>query len=128
MDRRWIVLWTAIKNIIETPLFVDSALTSMVQMSDLCAYALRRYVENGEEEFFDLVFKRADRKGTATVGVRHFADQEVCVCKICESHKPKSLISVAPLDGGQVTATISTTTLTVSTVRPAAEPNGEHED
>jgi hypothetical protein len=85
-------LWTAIKHIIETPLFVDSELTSMVQVSDLCAYAVRRYVENGEEELFDLIFKRADRKGTATVGVRHFADQG-CVCKICESHKPKLLLA-----------------------------------
>jgi hypothetical protein len=81
-------LWTAIDHIIETPLFVDSALTSMVQMSDLCSYALRRYLENGEDELFDLVFKRADRKGTITVGVRHFTG--TCACKICESHKPKT--------------------------------------
>lgn len=33
-------LWTRIKNIIETPLFVDSQLTSMVQAADLCSYAL----------------------------------------------------------------------------------------
>jgi hypothetical protein len=82
-------LWTAIEHIIETPLFVDSALTSMVQMSDLCAYALRRYLENGEEELFDEVFKRADRKGTITVGVRHFTG--TCSCKICDSHKPKAI-------------------------------------
>ena len=41
-------LWTTIDNIIETPLFVDSSLTRMVQMADLCAVALRRYCENGE--------------------------------------------------------------------------------
>ena len=41
--------WTSIHNIIETPLFVDSELTSMVQIADLCGYALRRYLENGEE-------------------------------------------------------------------------------
>jgi hypothetical protein len=61
-------LWTTIKHIIETPLFVDSSLTSMVQVSDLCAYALRRYVENQETALFDEVFKRADRKGPVTVG------------------------------------------------------------
>lgn len=38
-------LWTKISNIIETPLFVDSELTSMVQIADLCSYALRRFVE-----------------------------------------------------------------------------------
>ena len=85
-------LWTTIKHIIETPLFVDSQLTSMVQISDLCAYALRRYLENGEEELFDLIFTRADRKGGVAVGVRHFADPLICECKICEGHKPKALL------------------------------------
>jgi hypothetical protein len=83
-------LWTAIKQIIETPLFVDSELTSMVQVSDLCAYVLRRYLENGETELFDLIFQRADRKFSATVGVRHFTNPG-CNCTICDSHKGKSL-------------------------------------
>jgi hypothetical protein len=97
-------LWTAIKHIIETPLFVDSELTSMVQVSDLCAYALRRYLENSEEELFDLIFKRADRKGSATVGVRHFADQS-CSCKICDSHKPRLLLPAAPVPAAPPIAT-----------------------
>lgn len=87
-------IWTAIKHIIETPLFVDSSLTSMVQVSDLCAYALRRYLENHEDELFDLVFKRADRKGILTVGVRHFAAGG-CTCKICDSHTLKTPVVTA---------------------------------
>ncbi|MCX5973816.1 MAG: DUF3800 domain-containing protein [Coprothermobacterota bacterium] len=79
-------LWTDIKNIIETPLFVDSELTSMVQVADLCGYALRRYLENGEEELFDSVFQRADRKDGVVVGVRHFTKQG-CTCKICSVHR-----------------------------------------
>ena len=78
-------LWTKIRHIIETPMFVDSQLTSMVQLADLCAYALRRYLENEEEELFDLVFRRADRRGQIAVGVRHFTSLE-CLCKICASH------------------------------------------
>lgn len=54
-------LWTAIDRIIETPLFVDSSLTRMVQLADMCSYFLRRYVENGETEFFKKIFVR-DRK------------------------------------------------------------------
>jgi hypothetical protein len=77
-------LWTQVENIIETPLFVDSQLTSMVQIADLCSYALRRYLENGEEELFDLVFQRADRKENRVVGVRHFTNSS-CECKICSS-------------------------------------------
>ena len=78
-------LWTDVEHVIETPMFVDSQLTSMVQLADVAAYALRRYLENGEEELFDLVFQRADRAAGFTVGVRHFTGQG-CQCKICVSH------------------------------------------
>lgn len=79
-------LWTKINSIIETPLFVDSQLTSMVQIADICAYALRRYLENGEEDLFDLIFQRADRKDGIVVGLRHFT-KTGCSCKICSTHK-----------------------------------------
>ena len=77
--------WTAVENIIETPLFVDSQLTSMVQLADICSYALRRYLENHERDLFQLVFERADRKDGSVVGVRHFTDSS-CNCHICTSH------------------------------------------
>lgn len=79
-------LWTDLANIIETPLFVDSELTSMVQIADLCAYGLRRYLENQETELFDLVFPRADRHGDVVVGVRHFTS-DGCPCRICAQHR-----------------------------------------
>jgi hypothetical protein len=90
-------LWTKIENIIETPLFVDSQLTSMIQIADVCAYALRRYLENGEEELFELIFQRADRKDNIIVGIRHFT-RSTCGCKICIGHrKASSLTPVSPL-------------------------------
>ncbi len=78
-------LFTDINHIIETPLFVDSQLTSMVQIADLCSYALRRYLENDEERLFDRIYARADRFQNKTVGVRHFTN-ESCTCKICFEH------------------------------------------
>ena len=78
-------LWTNIERIIETPLFVDSQLTSMVQIADLCSYALRRYLENGETLLFDKIYSRADRKYGRAVGVRHFTDP-TCQCEICKVH------------------------------------------
>lgn len=85
-------LWTRIHRLIETPLFVDSSLTSMVQIADLCGYALRRYLENGETDLFNRIFARADRKGTTVVGVRHFCTA-TCQCEICKVHRPsKALI------------------------------------
>ncbi|MBN1161312.1 MAG: DUF3800 domain-containing protein [Dehalococcoidales bacterium] len=75
-----------LKAIIETPLFVDSSLTSMVQIADLCAYSFRRYLENNETELFDLVFQKADTKDGVVVGVRHYTHSQ-CNCKICASHR-----------------------------------------
>lgn len=79
-------LWTSVSCIIETPLFVNSELTAMIQIADVCAYALRRYLENGETELFQEIFKRADRKKLATVGVRRFS-LSTCPCEICKLHK-----------------------------------------
>lgn len=80
--------WTDIENIVETPLFVDSQLTSMVQIADICAYSLRRYLENGETRYFNEIFKRADKKNGMTVGIRHFS-KNFCNCLICKTHSPQ---------------------------------------
>ena len=80
-------LWTNVTRIIETPLFVDSELTGMVQIADLCSYSLRRYLENGETDLFERVFNRADRHNNLVVGVRHFSADD-CECRICEAHRP----------------------------------------
>jgi len=79
-------LWIAVKSIIETPLFVNSQLTSMVQIADVCGYSIRRYLENGEEQLFDLVFQRADNYAGKVVGIRHFTNPS-CTCKICHAHR-----------------------------------------
>ncbi|MGA3126827.1 MAG: DUF3800 domain-containing protein [Candidatus Korobacteraceae bacterium] len=94
-------LWTKINRIIETPLFVNSSLTSMVQIADLCCYALRRYLENGEADLFRKVFARADRVHNTVVGVRHFADIS-CTCEICQAHRGKVAVPTpaAPAEVG----------------------------
>ena len=90
-------LWTSIERIIETPLFVDSSLTSLVQVADLCAYALRRYLENQEADLFNKIFQRADRYGGVVVGVRHWSPA-ACSCEICKNHRPQGgLASELPL-------------------------------
>lgn len=87
-------VWTGIQSLIETPLFVDSQLTGMIQMADLCGYALRRYLENSETDLFDLVFQRADRIGSTVVGVRHFTSL-ACACKICAAHR-RNAVNAGP--------------------------------
>jgi hypothetical protein len=79
-------LYRDIVNIVETPLFVDSALTSMIQMADLCAYALRRLIENGEAGLWSIVEPRVEQLGAAMVGVRHYTAKRPCSCRICTAH------------------------------------------
>jgi len=77
--------WTDINNIIETPMFVDSELTGMIQLADVCSYSIRRYLENNETYLFKHIIKRADRKDGKIVGVRHFGNN-TCNCYICSNH------------------------------------------
>lgn len=80
-------LWAKIDRITETPLFVDSKLTRMVQIADLCSYAIRRYVENGEVELLGAILPRADLVEKVVVGARHFTNMK-CKCRICMAHTP----------------------------------------
>lgn len=75
-------LWTSIEHIIETPFFVNSELTSIVQIADLCCYSLRRYFENNETNLLDRIQSRFDRKKDKIVGIRHFTDT-ACQCIFC---------------------------------------------
>jgi hypothetical protein len=75
-----------IPNIVETPLFVDSALTSMIQVADLCSYALRRFIERDEGTLWNIVHTRVDQQAGLHVGVRHYTGKRSCTCDICRAH------------------------------------------
>lgn len=78
--------FSAISRIVETPLFVDSALTSMVQLADICSYATRRFIENNEADLFDRIYSRFDRVMGKLVGLRHYTGKTQCSCRICVDH------------------------------------------
>lgn len=79
-------LYKDIVNIVETPFFVDSSLTSLIQMADLCAYALRRRIENQESALWNIINPRVEQLGNAMVGVRHYTGKRPCNCDICTAH------------------------------------------
>ena len=79
--------WTEqVSLIVETPLFVDSSLTSLVQVADLCAYAIRRFCDNGDRMLFSRILPRLHRQGGRLVGVRHYTGPTACSCLICRRH------------------------------------------
>jgi hypothetical protein len=77
--------WGNIPNIVETPLFVNSETTGMVQIADFVAYAIRRHIEKKENELFSPIFSRIDRAGRSIVGGRHYTWSQPCDCDICRS-------------------------------------------
>jgi hypothetical protein len=80
-------LWSKITRIVETPMFVDSELTSMVQLADVCSYATRRFFDNNETQLFDLIRPRYDRNAAGLlVGLRHFTSKYRCQCTVCVEH------------------------------------------
>ena len=84
--------WTKdIEFVGETPLFVDSELTSMVQLADLCAYAIRRFFDKGEADLINRIAPRFDRRKDKLVGVRHFTRADSCSCSICLEHGRRPL-------------------------------------
>lgn len=74
--------FTAIQHIIETPFFVNSELTSLVQIADLCSFSIRRYLENGETDLFTRIEPRIRRIKGKVVSARHFTD-DACKCVLC---------------------------------------------
>ena len=78
--------YSAVSRLVETPLFVDSKLTSMVQLADLGAYAVRRFFEKNETDLFDRIYARFDRSAGKLVGLRHFTGRQKCNCRVCKDH------------------------------------------
>jgi hypothetical protein len=75
-------------RIIETPLFVDSSLTRMIQLADLWGYSLRRYVENDETSLFSILYSKQRtvigriEHPSPRARVDHLSDSS-CPCSIC---------------------------------------------
>ena len=84
-------LWRDIPNIVETPLFVDSQQTSMIQLADVVSVVLRKYFDDfaKKQELTDsLLFSKIEprfgrHRGYLETG-RHFSPHEQCQCKVCK--------------------------------------------
>jgi hypothetical protein len=76
--------WGQLHNISETPLFVDSRATRMIQYTDLIAYALRQYYERGVATHFDCISHLFDAEGGIVHGLVHYTPSgSGCNCLIC---------------------------------------------
>jgi len=76
--------WGQIYKLADVPLFVSSKATRLIQYADLIAYALRKYYENGESAYFDIISHRFDAVGGVVHGLVHYTPVgEICNCYCC---------------------------------------------
>lgn len=87
--QRWGTFKSEIKHIIETPLFVSSNHTNMVQIADCCAYALRRYYDSADSALYLPIKARADKIGSDIVGFNHYTSNSLCECDLCKAKRKR---------------------------------------
>lgn len=83
--------WGQLQFVIESPFFVDSARSNGVQAADICAYALRRYIDGNsspgshEENNLQRIWDQFDNASGKLHGLRHFVEAASCSCVICHA-------------------------------------------
>lgn len=61
--------WGVIRNFAEVPLFLDSKASRLTQLDDIIAYAIYRYYERADGQFFSLIQHRFDAEGGIVHGL-----------------------------------------------------------
>ncbi len=82
--------WGILRHVVDIPFYASSERLAGLQLADVCAYALRRYLDKGavagshEERNFLRIAHRFDHDtGGRLHGVRHFTAPASCACWIC---------------------------------------------
>ena len=80
--------WGQLYNLADVPFFASSKATRMLQYADMVAYALRRYYENGDAAYFDLIANRFDAEGGVIHGLVHYTPGgSGCNCASCRQRR-----------------------------------------
>jgi len=80
-------------NIVDVPYFAESKQTRMLQLADLLAFAVSRYLNAGDPTYIDRVFARFDRssRDSDVVGFRHIvAASHRCDCGACHTARTQA--------------------------------------
>jgi hypothetical protein len=85
--------WSAIHDIVDVPLFVDSKASRCVQVADHVAYAVYRRYEVGDTSFLDIIINRFDYDGRVYHGLCHKARIPNCPCPACLSRRNTNEVS-----------------------------------
>jgi hypothetical protein len=78
--------WGVIRNLADSPLFLDSRASRVVQLADHVAYAVFRRYEVGDTQYFDIIAHKFDTADGVVHGlVHHQKENPKCMCLACRS-------------------------------------------
>jgi hypothetical protein len=76
--------WGSIRHLADTPVFIDSKASRLVQIADHIAYAVFRRFEAADATYFDVIAPRFDAEGGRIHGLSHrHKDTLTCMCPAC---------------------------------------------
>jgi hypothetical protein len=80
--------WGVIRNLADTPFFVDSRASRLVQLADHIAYAVFRRYNAGDTQYFDIIASKIDSADGIIHGLVHKQTVDPnCMCPACLSRR-----------------------------------------
>jgi hypothetical protein len=80
--------WGVISNLAETPLFVNSKASRVIQLADHVAYAVFRRFTYSDSQYFDIIASKFDSDGGVIHGLVHKQTYDMmCMCPACLSRR-----------------------------------------
>lgn len=78
--------WGSIRNLADTPFFVDSRASRLIQLADHVAYAVFRRYNSSDTQYFDIIAPKFDSAGGVLHGLSHkHNSNQPCMCPSCMS-------------------------------------------
>lgn len=80
--------WGVIRNLADTPLFVDSRASRVIQLADHVAYAVFRRYQSGDTQYLDRIAAKFDAEDGIVHGLAHKElGNPNCMCIACLSRR-----------------------------------------
>ena len=89
--------WGSVRNLVDTPLFVNSRASRVVQLADHVAYSVFRRYERGDTQYFDIISAKFDSADGVVHGLSHKHHlASPCMCLACVTRTNSRSGVVAP--------------------------------
>jgi hypothetical protein len=89
--------WGSVKHLADTPFFVNSKASRIVQLADHVAYAVFRRYNTGDTQYFDIIAHKFHQTDGVVHGLAHKQKTTMtCMCVACMSRRQnKNSTSIA---------------------------------